>query len=421
MSSLLLLLLLSSLFLFLTKPISAFSNGFHPKSVVTFRSRSKHSLLQAKIGDESFKRSAFLMTSQEDKTTILFKDKDMDNPGNPRNVVGNDVVQRRTFVQCFPFITTTAAAAVSLSLCTSVPGAVAIERAVGEAEKTCREKGNCLENFDIDGAVGWNWGGKDRCDASDPLCGPDGKMMETPPVGAVVPRSVDSNGNDVKMTNVVQIDLCIGKNEVGSIRLGLYGDSCPESVSQFVTFLKSGLVTTSKLMLEDGFGVSASPVSFTVGGSLTTIYPQSRLEFGIVSQALSYAKGRGLNRIPSNFVPMPRPNGPIMDAISNEKTVRPHDVAGLLSIPKNGMGYGGTGLESEDEAFANAFQITAASVPAMDRESRKVIGQVMDEDSMAFLARLASLATKKGFKGVIPGQNAGPPLIKTTITSVSVQ
>lgn len=44
--------------------------------------------------------------------------------------------------------------------------AVAIERAVGEAEKTCREKGNCLEKFDIDGAVGWNWGGKDRCDAT---------------------------------------------------------------------------------------------------------------------------------------------------------------------------------------------------------------------------------------------------------------
>ena len=44
--------------------------------------------------------------------------------------------------------------------------AIAIERAVGDAEKTCREQGNCLENFDIDGAVGWNWGGKDRCDAT---------------------------------------------------------------------------------------------------------------------------------------------------------------------------------------------------------------------------------------------------------------
>ena len=43
--------------------------------------------------------------------------------------------------------------------------AKAVERAVGRAEKSCCEEGKCLEKFDIDGAVGWNWGGKDRCDA----------------------------------------------------------------------------------------------------------------------------------------------------------------------------------------------------------------------------------------------------------------
>lgn len=301
----------------------------------------------------------------------------------------------------------------------SLPAAVAAERAVGEAEKKCREQGNCLENFDIDGAVGWNWGGKDRCDATDPRCGPDGKMMEAPPSGAAVPRTVDKNGNDVAITHIIQLDFSLGKTEKGSMRIGLYGDSCPESVSQLIDFLEYGIITTSKLLLEDGFGVSASPVSFAIGGSLTTIYPQSRLEFGVPSQATSYAKGRGLNRIPKNFVPQPRPKGQEVDAISKEQTVRLHDVAGLLSIPKNGIGIGGTGLESDDEAFASAFEITAASVPAMDRESRKVIGQVMDEESMAFLARLASLATKKGLKGILPGQNAGPPLVKTSITSVS--
>jgi hypothetical protein len=41
----------------------------------------------------------------------------------------------------------------------------AVERAVGAAEKTCREAGDCLQKGDLDGAVGWNWGGKDRCDA----------------------------------------------------------------------------------------------------------------------------------------------------------------------------------------------------------------------------------------------------------------
>lgn len=50
------------------------------------------------------------------------------------------------------------------STCTSKP-VYAVERAVGSSERVCREKGNCLENFELDGAIGWNWGGRDRCDA----------------------------------------------------------------------------------------------------------------------------------------------------------------------------------------------------------------------------------------------------------------
>ena len=48
--------------------------------------------------------------------------------------------------------------------CVSDP-VYAVERAVGSSEKSCREDSNCLEKFDLDGAIGWNWGGKDRCDA----------------------------------------------------------------------------------------------------------------------------------------------------------------------------------------------------------------------------------------------------------------
>ena len=68
-----------------------------------------------------------------------------------------------------------------------------------------------------------------------------------------------------------------------------------------------------------------------------------------------------------------------------------------------------------------AFQITASAVPAMDREGRKVIGQVLDDSSMAFLARLAQLPTNKGLKGIIPGQDSGPPLLKVVVTDVEVQ
>mmetsp|Transcript_8822 Transcript_8822/g.12960 ORF Transcript_8822/g.12960 Transcript_8822/m.12960 type:complete len:127 (-) Transcript_8822:15-395(-) len=122
-----------------------------------------------------------------------------------------------------------------------------------------------------------------------------------------------------------------------------------------------------------------------------------------------------MNKIPDDFVAQPRPTA---DSITKEKSIRSHSAAGLLSIPKNGLGFGGSGLDTDDEAFASSFQITAAKVPAMDKEGRKVIGQIMDESSMAFLARLASVPTRKGLKGIIPGQNAGPPLVKVTITSV---
>lgn len=53
-------------------------------------------------------------------------------------------------------------------------------RAVGGAEIECRAAGNCLEKFELDGALGWNWGAKDRCDATDPNCGPDGKLRDNP-------------------------------------------------------------------------------------------------------------------------------------------------------------------------------------------------------------------------------------------------
>jgi hypothetical protein len=46
----------------------------------------------------------------------------------------------------------TAGAAVFTS---SLPPANAVERAVGSSEMACRKEGNCLQKFDLDGAVGW--------------------------------------------------------------------------------------------------------------------------------------------------------------------------------------------------------------------------------------------------------------------------
>jgi hypothetical protein len=73
----------------------------------------------------------------------------------------------------------------------------------------------------------------------------------------------------------------------------------------------------------------------------------------------------------------------------------------------------------DDEAFENAIVITAGAVPSLDSTNR-VIGQVIDSESMAFLERLATLPTKKGIVGVIPGQTSGPPLLKVIVRQVAV-
>lgn len=220
---------------------------------------------------------------------------------------------------------------------------MAVERAVGSAEKDCREAGNCLEKGDWDGAVGWSWGGKDRCDATDRRCGVDGQLMDAPPTGEPVPPLVG------KITHEVELLLSIGRGESGTIRLGLYGQDCPASVEQAVNFLSTkGIVTTSRLMFENGIGVSSAPVSLINGGILNAIVPNQRLDFGIPSQAAAYARSRGKAKAGEDFVPQPRPK-----SLSDESSVRTHDMAGLVSVPSSGLGYGGSGRESEDEAFAS--------------------------------------------------------------------
>lgn len=307
-----------------------------------------------------------------------------------------------------------AGAAILSTVTATQQTANAVERAVGSAELQCRKDGDCLEKGEWDGAVGWQWGGKDRCDATDPRCGPDGVLRDEPVAGEPVPDTVG-----LKMTHQVELTIQVGKEESGILRMGLYGDACPKNVALLVDFFSSqGLATSSKLMFEQGYGITAAPVSMAKGGMLTGISPGQRLDFGIPSQAAAYARSKGISKAGDDFVPQPRPK----EDLSSESFVRRHDTAGLVSIPGNGLGFGGNAmLVSEDEAFADSFQLTASAVPAMDKEKRRVVGQLLDNESMSFLARLASLPTKKGFKGVVPGLNDGPPLVKTTVRNVQVK
>ncbi len=285
----------------------------------------------------------------------------------------------------------------------------AVTRAIGGAEEECRAAGNCLEIGELDGALGWSWGGKDRCDATDPLCGPDGRLREEALSGESVPDVTH------KITHIVELSYSVGRGESGVLRLGLYGQDAKDSVNQFLLFVTDGLRTTSELAFENGMGVASVPVMLTRGGVLGQIVPGQRLDFGIPLQSAAYARSKGMPKAGDNFLPQSRPK-PIEEPI-----LRPHTVAGLLSIPGKGIGYGGSGFETDDECFESSFQITATPVPSMDKkEGRRVIGQLIDQSSMANLARLASLPTKKGFKGVIPGQNSGPPLLRVSVTNIEI-
>ena len=274
---------------------------------------------------------------------------------------------------------------------------VPAQRAVGAAESKCRVEGNCLETLELDGAVGWSWGGKERCDAADPLCGPDGRLREEAPSGRPVPSAKDAG---LRITDVIELTLTIGTGsnaDTQTIKLGLYGNDCPELVKEMKDLCGSGLVTSQNLLL-------GAPVRLgREFGSMTYIRPEERIEFGVFSQKVAYARSIGRARAPDEFVPQGRPDGARLEAVRAERSSRAHDAAGLLSVPRDGIGYGGPVVVKDDEAYASAFQITAAPLPEMDREGRKVIGQLVDGSSMDLLARLAGSPPRK----MLPGQNGG--------------
>jgi hypothetical protein len=269
-----------------------------------------------------------------------------------------------------------------------------------------------------------------RCDPSDRRCGPDGKLRNndellstTKPIPKVTNR----------ITHVVQLVIYVGerREETGAIRFGLYGEDCPANTRRMLEFLTTrGITGPLKPTKEDDIGLKSAPVSLLEGGIVPNICSGTAVDFGVPSQAKAYAQSRGLVKAGDNFVPQSRP---FSDALELEPFPRPHNVAGLISVPLKGIGYGGdVSFLSDDEAFLSAFLITADAAPTLDKDKdnksssrrrRRVIGQVIDDDSMKFLNRLATLPTqKKGLiKEVIPGESSGPPLLKVTIRDIGVQ
>ena len=253
-----------------------------------------------------------------------------------------------------------------------------------------------------------------RCDAVDPRCGADGILRDTRPRGKPIPRVTN------RITHVVQLVIDVGerREEVGFLRFGLYGDDCPKTVRTMIEFLTpigiTGMVTDKKEeLLENSIGIQTSTVSILQGGIVPEICPGTGIEFGVPSQKKAYARMRGLREAGSNFVPQ---NRPASISLESEPSARKHDVAGLISIPEKGIGWNGGG--DVDGAYSSAFLVTTdANSELLDSKlRRRVIGQVIDDESMEFLARLSSLPIQK--KGPV---GKGPPLLKVTVLDAGVQ
>ena len=261
-----------------------------------------------------------------------------------------------------------------------------------------------------------------RCDPGDRRCGPDGKLREEPSDISTGVKPIPRVTN--RITHVVQLVISVGerREETGFLRFGLYGEDCPSSTRQMLQFLTSigigGGVSAGSMSPDDLIGMQSSSVSLLEGGIVPNICSQTAVEFGIPSQSKSYASSRGLMKA-ENFLPQNRPDS--LD-ISKEPVPRPHDVAGLISIPLKGIGYANEASNDLDTIFASAFLVTADTASALDK-NRRVVGQIIDDESMQFLERLANLPVQKGsgVKGILPGQMSRPPLLKVQVRDIGVQ
>mmetsp|Transcript_15082 Transcript_15082/g.17179 ORF Transcript_15082/g.17179 Transcript_15082/m.17179 type:complete len:340 (-) Transcript_15082:130-1149(-) len=233
------------------------------------------------------------------------------------------------------------------------------------------------------------------CDPKEPSCGSDGKVTDGESSSTIqsIPRVTN------KITHVVQLVINIGerREEVGFLRFGLYGDDCPVNVRRMIQFLTTIGITgdnsNNKDDMENLIDIKTQQVTILVGGKCSTICPGKGIEFGVPSQEKAYAKNIGLPKAGKNFLPQSRPA-----SSQEEVSARKHTVAGLISVPEKGIGYGGSN-NNIDEAYANAFLVTTADSDLSEffdtNLHRRVIGQIIDDESMEFLARLASLPIQK--------------------------
>ena len=243
-----------------------------------------------------------------------------------------------------------------------------------------RATGNARSGIDIDAALGIAWGGRDRCDAADPLCGADGQRRDAPVEAASLPV-VDS-----AVTKVTYLDVEVAGSPAGRITFGLYGDAgASQSTSVFAQLCDSGLRSGDYLLS-------------WVKGAVLQLEPdvdrRAVITLSMPDQAAAYARRMNLRKAPATFERLRLPR-------SNEGNALSHNQAGLLSVRR-----GGAGDDLE-------YSVTLRAEPRMDRD-HVVIGQLMDAQSMSLLARLGALPARNNIG------NAGSPIVRFLVYDAGV-
>jgi cyclophilin family peptidyl-prolyl cis-trans isomerase len=205
----------------------------------------------------------------------------------------------------------------------------------------------------LSGAVGIIWGGRERCDPTDPVCTAGGVETDAAASAREVPKP------RAAVTERFGMDVLIAGESVGQLKLGVYRDAAPDSCDTFSQLARGTLVSDPDdvpATLERSTAVRVLKGREVQLGALTVPNGQLRLVSG---------KTR-----PQRFSVVPPRN--------KDTNTLSHDAAGLLSVRRGGGSF--------------SFLLTPDANPALDREWI-VIGQVLDNESMQILARLNSLPT----------------------------
>jgi len=220
------------------------------------------------------------------------------------------------------------------------------------AERTTAQTVGIENKETLSGAIGIIWGGRERCDPTDPTCqagGVEGSAADAREVPQ--PRAA--------VTERFVMDVLISGQTVGRLTLGVYRDAAPDSCDTFSQLARGTLRSEP----DDVPATLERSTAFRVLKGREVVLGALKAPSGQLKLIAGKTK-------PQRFSVVP-PRNKDTNALS-------HDAAGLLSMRRGGGSF--------------AFVLTPEANAALDKEWI-VIGQILDAEGMQILARLNSLPT----------------------------